>query len=250
MAAPRTVSATLLALAASMAGGCATYPPPAVESPAVQAPVPAPIGVPELLEMLRAGRSEVELIAEVNARGVQAPPAPADIDVLLQAGAGPELILALQNARVGGVPSDVTLGEPVAPATAPAVGPWWGWYPLTWGFSFGYWSNPWWGYPARPYPPPLYPGRPYPPSVYPGRPYPPSAWPGRPIPPAHPVRPPPPPPGGIVPGPRPPGGFAPGPRPPGGGATLPPPAGMRPGPTPNLGKPIPQPRVLPGKRSQ
>jgi hypothetical protein len=177
----------------------------------------------------------------VNSRGVQAPPAPADIDVLLQAGAGPELILALQNARVGGVSSEVTIGEPVAPATAPAAGPWWGWYPLTWGFSFGYWSNPWWGYPARPYPPPVYPGRPYPPPAYPGRP----------IPPAHPVRPLPPPPGGIAPGPRPPGGFAPGPRPPG-GAMVPPPAGMRPGPgpTPNLSKPIPPPRVLPGKRSQ
>ena len=242
MAASRTVSVTFLVLAASIGGGCATYPPPpGLQAPAEQAAVPAPVGVPELLEMLRAGRSEVELIAEVNARGVQAPPAPADIDVLLQAGAGPELILALQNARVGGAASDVTIGEPVAPATAPVVGPWWGWYPLTWGFSFGYWSNPWWGYPARPYPRPIYPGRPYPPPVRPGGP----------IPPAHPVRPMPPPGGGFAPGPRPPGGFAPGPRPPGGLAPGPrPPGGFAPGPTPNLSKPIPQPRVLPGKRSQ
>jgi hypothetical protein len=166
---PRRLSLLLLlgALLGS-AQGCTTYqvmpqpgiamPPPG--APAAAAVAPAGVSVGELLQMLKAGRPQAEIAADTQSRGLRAALAPADIDVLTAAGAGPELLQALRSAPAqsgalvanGGVPQGVVVREPpLVVYTQPWV---WGppypprayWYGPSWGFT---WGGPGW---YRPHP--------------------------------------------------------------------------------------------------
>ncbi len=197
-------------------GGCATY------APSMPQPQPGVVyqeiglGIGDLLAMLRAGRPQAEIVADLRSAGLRTPPAPADIDILLEAGASAELIQAVKSARAS-VPAQEILTAPVGASSvapypgAPIAGPYdygpydpypgyWvpysgyyaPWFPFT--FGFGYYGSHWSGHYRSPAPHHVHPG-----------------W--------HPHR----------PGP-------PAPR-------------LQPR-TPPTEKPIPGPRVLPGKRSR
>ena len=272
-------AAPVVAVTLSLAGGCASYyyPDYPTSTPLPSAQVPAPLGIGDLIAMLQAGRAQRDVIADVQAYGVQAPPTPADIDALLAAGANPDLIVAVQGARIGtAVPAEASIVQtyPAAPAVSayPYGDPFYPWFPFSWGFGWGY-SSPSYGYRPPYYRPPYYrppyrpDHRPAPhvgpgPGAHPGhrdgpgvRPGPVDGWGGRPAQGAGPgTRPAPG--GGPAPahgggGQRPGAGPAPGPQT--GTAPAPrPPSGPGPGarPAPSMGKPIPSPSVIPGKRSQ
>lgn len=164
----------LLALLGVLLGsiqGCTTYqllPQTGIAFPAqggmpaqaTASAVPPGLSVGELLQMLKAGRPQPEIAADAQSRGLRAALAPADVDVLTAAGAGPELLQTLRSAPAqtgamvanGGVPQGVVVREPpVVVYTQPWV---WGpplpprayWYGPSWGFT---WGGPGW---YRPYP--------------------------------------------------------------------------------------------------
>lgn len=141
--------------------GCATYySVPLRTQPATGQAVPlAPgLSVGELLQMLQAGRPQADIVADVRARGLRVPPAPADLDVLAAAGAGAELLQTLQSigapsgpvAQAGSVigPESTTVYQDVYPLIPFSLGLGLGFY----GGS-GYWGYPYYrGYaPVRPY---------------------------------------------------------------------------------------------------
>lgn len=116
--------------------------------PAAYAPVPAPLSIGDIVAELGAGRAQADLAADIRERGLLAPATAADIDLLLQHGAGDEVTEAVRNE------SDEMV-RPVPPATvvAPApvtVVPGYGWYPWV-PFSFGLW---WFDGPSYRRPPP------------------------------------------------------------------------------------------------
>jgi hypothetical protein len=157
---PRRIALALVAAAALCLSGCATYYSTPVRTVVRQAPAPVSgVSVGELLKMLQGGRPQADIIADLRARGLRVAPAPADLDVLAAAGAGPELLQALQTtgaqagAQVanGGVAQGPIVYDPVI--IQQEVYPW---APLSLGFGLGlglgYYQGPgpWWGYPHRP----------------------------------------------------------------------------------------------------
>ncbi len=171
---------SLLTLAlAAVAGlsGCATYYSVPLRTHPAQPAVPA-LSVGELLQMLQAGRPQADIIADVRGRGLRVPPAPADLDVLAAAGAGPELLQTLQSvaappgavAQAGTVivQEPTTVYHDVYPLIPFSLGLGLGFYS-----GSGYWGSPYYrGYaPVRPYiwggaprvsPPPVHiPGSPF-----------------------------------------------------------------------------------------
>ncbi len=130
----RAAVATTAALAALLSSGCATTGPSYQDDiEAQRAMQPPGVAVGEVQALLAAGRSQSDIIAEVQARGVQSPPTSVEIEALRQAGASPELIDALLTAQVA----------PQVVAVVPAR-PWywaWPWAPA-YGGSIWYRSGP------------------------------------------------------------------------------------------------------------
>ncbi len=153
----RSLTITLVALAAASLQGCATYYSVPLRSAgpapgqAMQQTAPG-LSIGELLQMLQARRPQNDIIADVRARGLRVAPAPADYDVLSAAGASPELMQSLQAAAAyadaqianGGVAQATIIQEPypVYDATYP-------WVPFGLGLGFGYFAGSpgYWGYP-------------------------------------------------------------------------------------------------------
>lgn len=169
---PRRLPAlALLAALALATGGCATYqvaPPPGVPQAVVA--VPAGLSIGEIMQMLQAGRAQVDIAADLRVRGLRVAPAPADLDVLAAAGASPDLLATVRAAPAGQAAvvsqGGVTVPVPVVRETVTVVRDPWPWGPFTLGFGLGYWAGPrphWWG-PAWVGPPhPRHPGWYYPP---------------------------------------------------------------------------------------
>jgi hypothetical protein len=157
----------------------AANPPVSAASPvAPAAPAPATPGttapetgvsglsIGELLQMLQARRPQLDIAADLQARGLRVAPAPADFDVLAAAGASPELlqVLGATPAQVeayianGGVAPADTRADPTPMFVQPipfydAAYPW---VPFSFGLGFGYYAGSahYWGYaPYRAYPP-------------------------------------------------------------------------------------------------
>lgn len=140
-------AAALLALATS---GCVTTEGvrygEVTAVPGAYAAVPAPLSIGEIVAELRAGRVQADLAADIRQRGLLAPARGADIDLLLQQGAGSELISAVRDES-----EEMLRAAPVAPAPVtvvpgyygyyPYYDPYYGWYPWV-PFSFGLW---WYG---------------------------------------------------------------------------------------------------------
>jgi len=144
----RTCAAALLG--AALLAGCAS-PGGAPDDPARAV---GALGVADVVQMLRAGRPQPDIAAMLAARGMRTAPAPADLDVLAAAGAGPELQAAVRNAAI--VPD----AAPRVVVTEPYPS-WFGyapWYPawggIGWGLHGGFFSGSigWgWGlYPPAP----------------------------------------------------------------------------------------------------
>ena len=143
----RWAAAALLALATA---GCVTTEGvrygEVTAVPGAYAAVPAPLSIGEIVAELRAGRVQADLAADIRQRGLLAPARGADIDLLLQQGAGSELIDAVRDES-----EDMLRAAPVAPAPvtvvpgyygySPYYDPYYGWYPWV-PFSFGLW---WYG---------------------------------------------------------------------------------------------------------
>lgn len=145
--------------------------------PSAYAPVDRPLSIGEIVAELQAQRPQEELAADIRKRGVLAPATGADIDLLLQHGAGSDLVDA-----VAAAPAPAEAWAASAPAVVAAPAPVtivreYGWYPWV-PFSFGLW---WYDVPRR-YPGPSSHHRP-PPSGWqaPGA-RPPGQWQGRPAP--------------------------------------------------------------------
>ncbi len=123
-----------------LAGGCATYN--SHESSEYAAPAPG-MGIGDLIKMLNENRPQSEIIAEVRSRGVRATANSADVEALRNSGATPELIAAVQEARVAPVSTTVVTRS---------------YYPYPWfpfAFGFGY-SRYWGGYSGYYGRPPVY----------------------------------------------------------------------------------------------
>lgn len=174
---PRLALLSLVAALALGAGGCATYQvaQPAGLPQAVMA-VPAGLSIGEIMQMLQAGRPQPDIAADLRARGLRVAPAPADLDVLAAAGAGPDLLATVRAAPAGQAAmvsqGGVAVPIPVVRETVTVVRDPWPWGPFTLGFGLGYWAGP------RPYGwGPAWVGPPYP--RHPGwyhRPRPPHYW--------------------------------------------------------------------------
>ncbi|HPU51559.1 MAG TPA: hypothetical protein PK359_08370 [Burkholderiaceae bacterium] len=146
------------AVAIASLSGCATYysvplrSSTGVPAQSVQQPAPG-LSIGELLQMLQARRPQNDIIADVRARGLRVAPAPADLDVLSSAGAGPELLQSLQAAAAytdpqianGGVAQATVIHDPY-----PYYDTTYPWVPFGLGLGFGYFagSGGYWGYPA------------------------------------------------------------------------------------------------------
>jgi hypothetical protein len=138
--------AIVLALALA-GGGCTTYQ---VASPVGAAPaittVPAGLSIGELMRMLQTGRPQADIAADLRVRGLRVAPAPADLDVLAAAGAGPELLAAVRGAPAGQAAQVSQGGVAVpVPVIRDTVTVWrdpWPWGPFGLGFGLGYWSGP------------------------------------------------------------------------------------------------------------
>ena len=150
MLVPRLAS-WLVATALLSLGGCATYVPydpqggawsgAGVAAQAAAAPLPG-LTVQALLQMLAAGRPQAEIAADLQAQGRRTALAPADIDVLLAAGAQPDLIIAAQGAPTYAQPSIVTgdAGGVLAVAggyPAYTASPAYPWFPFGIGLGLG-----------------------------------------------------------------------------------------------------------------
>jgi len=156
--------AAALALVALATGACTTTDTvrygEVTAVPGAYAPIPAPLSIGEIAADLRAGRVQADLAADIRERGLLAPATGADIDLLLQQGAGDEVVEAVRNESdemLRAVPPVVVTPAPVT------VVPGYGWYPWV-PFSFGFW---WYDWPSYRRPPPSW--RP-PPRLQPPRP--------------------------------------------------------------------------------
>jgi len=151
MLVPRLAS-WLVAAALLSLGGCAAYVPydpqggawggpgAGVAAQAPAAPLPG-LTVQALLQMLAAGRPQAEIAADLHAQGLRTALAPADIDVLLAAGAQPDLIIAAQGAPTY-APASVVSGDVGVLATAGGVpaytaSPAYSWFPFGFGIGLG-----------------------------------------------------------------------------------------------------------------
>lgn len=146
----RSLPAVALVLMLALAGGaCTTYQ---VSAPAGVPPtavaVPAGLSIGELMQMLQAGRLQADIAADLRVRGLRVAPAPADLDVLAAAGAGPDLLAAVRAAPAG-QSAQVSQGGVAVPVPVPVIRDtvtvWrdpWPWGPFSLGFGLGYWSGP------------------------------------------------------------------------------------------------------------
>src|SRR5690606_14229884 len=98
----RRIRATAAALGAVLAtAGCVSTETvrygEVTALPAADAPVPAPLSIGDIVAGLRAGRAQADLAADIRERGLLAPATAADIDLLLQHGAGDEVTEAVRS---------------------------------------------------------------------------------------------------------------------------------------------------------
>jgi hypothetical protein len=152
----RPLPALLLAAALALTtAGCTTLQvaTPGTAPPAAAA-VPAGLSIGELMQMLQAGRPQADIAADLRVRGLRVAPAPADLDVLAAAGAGPDLLAAVRGAPAGLAAQVSQGGVAIPPAVIrDTVTVWrdpWPWGPFTLGFGLGYWAGPrpYWGAPV------------------------------------------------------------------------------------------------------
>ena len=148
-------------LGAALLAGCAT---PGQAPDDAAAPAVGGLGVADVLHRLRAGRPQPDIVAEIAARGLRTAPAPADLDVLVAAGAGPELQTAVRNAAiVPGASPPIVVIEPYPYGFGYA--PWYpAWGGIGWGLHGGFFSGGFgWGWGVYPPAPPVI--RPHRPSA-------------------------------------------------------------------------------------
>ncbi|RPH65092.1 MAG: hypothetical protein EHM83_07245 [Burkholderiales bacterium] len=176
------ICATPVALGAVLlVGGCASTETVRYGEvraiPSAYAPVSRPLSIGEIVAELQAQRPQQQLAADIRERGVLAPATGADIDLLLQHGAGSDVVDSVAAASAPAAPSAATApAVVVAPAPVTIVREY-GWYPWV-PFSFGLW---WYDGPRR-YPGPTSHHRPPPSGWHAPGVQPPRQWQGRPAP--------------------------------------------------------------------
>lgn len=146
------VSATVTAFgAALLAGGCASTEGvrygEVSATPGAYAPRAQPLSIGEIVAAIRAGQPQDALAADIRERGLPAPATEADVDLLLQNGAGGEVIESVRAASASVAAGAAPVAPPVvvAPAPVTVVPGYYGWYPWV-PFSFGLW---WYDVPYR-----------------------------------------------------------------------------------------------------
>ena len=138
------VSLTGLAIAAvcfALLGGCATT------QTTTSTPLPPPppsLSVGDISKLVEEKRADIEIVREIQSKGLKSQLNANDLDLLQKAGASKEVIDAALLARVGPIPSQqqttvITTGYPYYG---------YGGYPAYGAFSYGFGLGYGWGYPA------------------------------------------------------------------------------------------------------
>ena len=123
---------------------------PATPGTTARETVVSGLSIGELLQMLQARRPQLDIAADLQARGLRVAPAPADFDVLAAAGASAELlqILGATPAQVeayiangGGAPTDTRADpSPMLVQPIPFYDAAYPWVPFSFGLGFGYYQ--------------------------------------------------------------------------------------------------------------
>jgi hypothetical protein len=94
----RTLVAAAIAASALMLGGCATT---RQTTQTIQVPLPLALSVGDVAKLISDKKTDVEIVKEIQTRGLKSPANAADLDVLLKQGASKDVIDAVLVAHNG-----------------------------------------------------------------------------------------------------------------------------------------------------